>query len=225
MPEIKFSVDRFAPREGGYARGADGHELILKTALSVMIDHGYKAMTLRRIAAECGLKAGHITYYFKSKNDLVRALLKMIAGSYREAIDAMAEKAAGDPEKKLRNLIRFILEDGRKKQTAYLFPELWALANHDPFVKECVNELYVAEHAYFEEIVAELNPALGEKDHKIAAVLILSSLEGIGIFAGFGRTWEEHMDALEAMACDCFVVFVRAMKPGDTVSAHRLSIA
>ncbi|MBJ7438008.1 MAG: TetR/AcrR family transcriptional regulator [Sphingopyxis sp.] len=222
---MKFSVDRFVPREGGYARGADGHELILKTALSVMIDHGYKAMTLRRIAAECGLKAGHISYYFKSKDDLVRALLKMITGSYNEAIEAMAEKAGDDPEKKLKNLIRFMLEDGRTKQAAYLFPELWALANHDPFVQTCVEEMYVAEQGHFEEIIAELNPALGDEDRKNAAVLILSSLEGVAIFAGYGKTWEERMDALEEMACDCFVAFVKAMKPGDAVATDGLSIA
>jgi len=225
VPEIEFSVDRFVPREGGYSRGAEGHELILKTALSVMIEHGYKAMTLRRIAAECGLKAGHITYYFKSKDDLVRALLQMIAGSYREAIDATAEKAGGNPEQRLRNLIRFILEDGRTKQAMYLFPELWALANHDPFVKECVNEMYVPEHAYIKTIIAELNPGLGDEDQTTVAALILSSLEGIAVFAGYGKIWEERMEALETMACDCFVAFVKAMKPGDTVSADSLSIA
>ncbi len=225
MPKLKFSVDRFAPREGGYSRGAEGHELILQTALSVLVEHGYQAMTLRRIAAECGLKAGHITYYFKSKDDLVRALLQMIAGSYREAIEATAENAGGDPEQKLKNLIRFILEDGRTKQTMFLFPELWALANHDPFVKERVNEMYMPEHAYIETVVEEMNPALTAKDRQNVAALILSSLEGIAVFAGYGKIWEDRMDSLEELACDCFVAFVKAMKPGDKVGAERLSIA
>lgn len=183
------------------------------------------APALRRIAAECGLKAGNITYYFKSKDDLVRALLQMIASSYRAAIEDAAERAGGDPEQKLGNLIRFILEDGRTKQAMFLFPELWALANHDPFVKERVNEMYLPEHAYFETIVEELNPALGADDRGHVAAFILSSLEGIAVFAGYGKIWESRIDALQALACNCFVDFVKNMKPGDKISADGLSIA
>jgi len=219
MPDLKFSVRRFAPREGGYSRGAEGYELILQTALSVLVDHGYKAMTLRRIATECGMKAGNITYYFKNKNDLVRALLQAIAGGYEEAIASSVDNASDDPEIKLKNLIKFILDDGATKQTAYIFPELWSLANHDPFVKERVDELYAEEHIHFSKIVSELNPALGDEERN---AFLLSSLEGVGIFAGYGKRWSNIRGPLQDIACDCFVQYVKNMKPEDVVDLSEI---
>lgn len=221
MPDLPFSLDRVAFRKGRYARGIEGYDLVLRTALSVLVDHGYREMTLRRIAAECGLKAGNITYYFKTKSDLVRALLEAIAGGYERAIRAAVGEAGDDPEHKLRKLIRFILEDGTTKQSTYLFPELWSLANHDPFVKKCVEELYAGEHAHFDKIIAELNPALGDDERKLVTSFILSSLEGIGVFAGYGKIWQDSMPQLQDMACDNFVRFAKNMKSGGTHETKR----
>ncbi|MBO9697540.1 MAG: TetR/AcrR family transcriptional regulator [Sphingopyxis sp.] len=221
MPDLNFSVLRFVPREGGYARGQEGFELILKTAVSVLVEHGYKDMTLRRIAKECGMKAGNISYYFKSKDDLVRALLQAISGSYETAISEATAGAGGDPESKLTQLISFILQDGTTRQTSYLFPELWSLANHDTFAKQCVDELYLSEHQRFDEIIGELNPALSADDRSVLSTFILSSIEGIGVFAGYGKYWQDAMPQLQATACRCFLEFVKSAKPGvsGTLSA------
>lgn len=48
-------------REGGYSKGHETRELILRTALSVLIEEGYRAMSMRRVAAECGMKFGNLT--------------------------------------------------------------------------------------------------------------------------------------------------------------------
>lgn len=226
VPDLNFSVLRFVPREGGYARGQEGFELILKTAVSVLVEHGYKDMTLRRIAKECGMKAGNISYYFKSKDDLVRALLQAISGSYEAAISEATAGAGADPESKLTQLISFILQDGTTRQTSYLFPELWSLANHDPFAKQCVDELYLREHRRFDEIIGELNPALSADDRSVLSTFILSSIEGIGVFAGYGKYWQDAMPQLQATACRCFLEFVKSAKPGvdGTLSASKLEL-
>lgn len=221
MPDLNFSVLKFVPREGGYARGQDGFELILKTAVAVLVEHGYKDMTLRRIARECGMKAGNISYYFKSKDDLVRALLQAISGSYEAAIADEVSRAGDDPESQLTGLIAFILQDGTTRQTSYLFPELWSLANHDPFARQCIDELYLREHQRFDIIIGELNPALPAEDRAILSTFILSSIEGIALFAGYGKYWRRAMPQLQATACRCFVEFVKAARPGEcgTLSA------
>ena len=54
----------------------------------MLVEHGYKDMTLRRIARECGMKAGNISYYFKSKDDI---LLSM-----QSDFDVMIAAAIGD---------------------------------------------------------------------------------------------------------------------------------
>ncbi|SEH13884.1 transcriptional regulator, TetR family [Sphingopyxis sp. YR583] len=215
MPDLDFSILRFVPRERGYARGQEGFELILKTALSVLVEHGYKDMTLRRIAKECGMKAGNISYYFKSKDDLVRALLQAISRSYEDAISSATVQAGSDPEQRFIDLVTFILRDGTTRQTSYIFPELWSLANHDPFAKQCIDELYLREHERFILIIGELNPTLEAEDRTILAALILSSVEGIAVFAGYGKLWQDRMPQLQDAACRGFLDLIKSAKPGD----------
>lgn len=218
LPHFEFPELKVVPREGGYARGQEGFELILQTALAVLIDHGYKDLTFRRIAQLCGMKPGNISYYFKSKDELVRALLEAVARSYEETMEMAVRSAGDDPERKLANLIAFILEDIPTKKTTRIFPELWALANHDDFVKERVDELYAREHAHFDVIIAEINPDLPQQEREVVTAFITASLEGTTVLAGYEKPWEHAIPQMLAIATQCFVGYIKAMKPGDTRS-------
>lgn len=216
MPEAHYPNLKFVPREGGYARGQEGFELILKAALSVLVDQGYRALTLRGIAKDCGLKAGNISYYFKSKDDLVRALLESVAGSYEASIEEAVKRGGDDPERKLTNLIAFILDDITTRQTTHIFPELWALSNHDPFVKERLEELYGREHVHFDRLVRDVNPDLPADERGVVTAFIIAALEGTTVFAGYGKSWRASMPQMQTIAAQCFVAYVKAMKPGDS---------
>lgn len=218
MHVLKFEVPalKIVHREGSNTRGQDGLEQILNAALSILIEHGYKALTMRRIAAECGMKSGNISYYFKSKNDLVRALLDAIMTSYEEAIAVALNSAGSDPEKRMETLIQLILEDIRSKKTTHVFPELWALSNHDPFVKERLYDLYSRQYGYFQELIKQLNPSISEQDEKLLSAFISAALEGMTVFAGYDKPWETFMPVFEEMARQCFVHLVKSYKI-DTV--------
>lgn len=210
----KFAVPdlKIAPNEGRNARGQEGYEQILKAALAILVDHGYRALTMRRIAAECALKAGNISYYFKSKDDLVRALLDAIMTSYEDAFRAAMDEAGRNPEKRMGVLIQLILEDITTKKTTHIFPELWALSNHDPFVKERLYELYTRQYVYFEELIRQLNPSVTKEDERELAVFISAALEGMTVFAGNGKPWEGSMERFELMACQSFVSLVKTYR-------------
>ena len=199
-------------REGGNARGQEGLELILHAALRVLVEEGYKALTMRRIAAECGMKPGNISYYFKSKDDLVRALLDAIMTSYEEAFEVAMNRAGADPEKRLETLIQLILEDITSKKTTHVFPELWALSNHDAFVKERLYDLYSRQYGYFEVLIKQINPKISKSDQKAISAFISAALEGMTVFAGHQKPWEQQMPLFENLACQCFVTLVKSFK-------------
>lgn len=207
VPDLKVS-----PRDGSNARGHEGLELILKAALSVLIQHGYKSLTMRRIASECGMKPGNISYYFKSKDELVRTLLDAIMSSYEDAFRAAMDQAGTDPEKRLENLIQLILEDITSKKTTHVFLELWALSNHDNFVKERLFELYARQYRYFEELIRELNPSISKEDEKLLSAFISAALEGMTVFAGHNKPWQSQMRRFEQMACQGFVYLVKNLR-------------
>lgn len=211
----KFIVQdlKITPRDSGNARGHEGLELILKAALSVLIDHGYKCLTLRRIASECGMKLGNISYYFKSKDELVRTLLDSIMAAYEDAFKDTIDEAGGNAEKEMENLMRFIMEDITSKKTTRIFPELWALSSHDPFIRDRLYGLYARQYVYFENIIRRINPSLGPEDEKLLAAFVTACMEGTTVFAGHKKPWNEQMPSFQRMACTSFVHLVKNWKP------------
>jgi AcrR family transcriptional regulator len=213
----KFVVPDLAieRREGGYARGHEGHAQILRAALNLLVEHGYRAMSMRRVAAACDMKLGNLTYYFATKEDLVRALLEAVICSYELEFDAIVHEEGVSPEDRLIELCVLILEDICTKKTTRIFPELWALSNHDAFVLERVQELYARARVALVAIIAEMNPALPEDERETLALFISASMEGLTVFSGHDKPFQSKMPWLERIACKSFVNLVATMRAGD----------
>lgn len=213
----KFIVPDLAivQREGGYARGREGHVQILQAALGLLVDSGYRAMSMRRVAQACDMKLGNLTYYFPTKEDLVRELLDAVISSYEIEFDAIVHETGISAEDRLTEVCILILEDICTKKTTRVFPELWALSNHDPFVLDRVQEMYARARVALEEIIAEINPALPSDERQILALFISGSMEGLTMFAGHDKPFQPQMPWLERIAVRSFVQLVSTIQPGD----------
>lgn len=198
-------------REGGYLKGQETRELILRTALSILIEEGYRAMSMRRVAAACGLKFGNLTYHYRSREDLVRELMEAVIRAYEVEFEAIMHMPGVPAEERLRRLCTLVLDDIRSKKTTRFFPELWSLSNYDAFVLERVQELYVRARAPLLEIVAELRPDLGEDEREILALFISASMEGMTVFAGHEKPFEPRMPQLERIAIHSFCTLIKTI--------------
>lgn len=196
-----------ADRDGGYSKGHETREMILRTALHILIEEGYRAMSMRRVATDCGIKFGNLTYHYRTREDLVRELLEAVIRSYEVEFDQIIH-LPGTPAERLQHICRFILEDIRSKKTTHLFPELWALSNHDAFVLGRVQDLYERARAPLSEIVGEMRPDLPAEDRRAIALFISASIEGMTPFAGFEKPFEPLMPKLEEIALSSFVSLV-----------------
>ena len=75
-------------------RGASGSRRhILDTAARLFRADGYSAVSLRDIAAACGMKAGSLYYHFSSKDEIVAEVLRLgvkhVYDAVRAAVDAL----------------------------------------------------------------------------------------------------------------------------------------
>ncbi len=204
-----------APREGGYARGQEGYEQILQAALTLLVEHGYRALSFRKVADASGMKVGHVSYYFPTKEDLVRTLLDAVISSYEGEFMAIMHEEGTTPEQRLVAISSLILRDITSKKTTRTFPELWALSNHDPFVADRVNELYARARAAIIEIIGEINPALSAEQREVLGVFISASMEGQTVFAGHGKPFVHRMGWIEKISAKSFLYLVREMRPAD----------
>jgi AcrR family transcriptional regulator len=203
----------FPPRSGGYAKGHETRELILHAALGILVEEGFRAMSMRRVAAACNMKLGNLTYHFPAREDLVRELLDAVISSYEVEFAEIVHMPGVPPEERLAEICGLVLEDIRSRKTTHFFPELWALSNHDPFVSDRMQELYARARAPLVEIVAEMRPDLGIQDREDVALFISASMEGTTIFAGHAKPFEPRMVALEAIAIRSFIDLVRNYQP------------
>ena len=189
-----------ARRPGIYARGSDTVAQILAAALRVLIDEGSGAFTLRRVAAECGMKVGNLSYHFPKKELLIQLLLDELLVSYEGLLDRTVRQPGMTPEDRLVTTIVLCLDDILTKRTTHLFTELWALANHDPFVADRVALFYRHVQGIIGTFVAELNPALDADEVHAVALFISASMEGTTPFAGHGQPGGGLMPGMHAEA-------------------------
>lgn len=204
-----------ARRPGTYVRGTETVDAILKAALSVLIEEGAGAFTVRRIAAECGMKVGNVSYHFPKKELLIQTLLDDIIGNYDKLLERTVRQPGLDAEERLRLIVVMCLDDIAGKRTTRLFTELWALANHNEFVADRVRLFYQRVHEFIAEYVRELNPALGEQEVRDVALFISVSMEGATPFLGYEKPWAQRMQAFTAIAAHSLVHLAKTVTSAE----------
>jgi AcrR family transcriptional regulator len=82
---------------------------ILAAARQVLEQRGLEAMTMEEIAAAAGVAKGTLYLYFQSKDDLIQALITLVAENILKDLEA-ALQAPGMPSEKLRRMVSVLLE-------------------------------------------------------------------------------------------------------------------
>lgn len=81
------------------AKSEISQKRVLDAAAKIFRDYGYAGTTMRAIADEADLKAGSIYYHFKSKDDLIAAVLETgmhaVTERVESALAALPETATG----------------------------------------------------------------------------------------------------------------------------------
>ena len=205
--------DVLATRPGIYARGAETADAILAAALHVLIEEGAGAFTFRRIAAQCGMKVGNVSYHFPRKEILVQVLLEDLLESYDKLLDNEVRQPGLSAEERLRLIVTLCLDDIAGKRTTRLFTELWALANHDDYIAERVRIFYRRVHDFIGEYVAELNPALSVEEVRTVSLYISASMEGSTPFLGFEKPWAARMPQFRNIAVHALIELAKTITP------------
>lgn len=211
MAEIELALTR----PGIYSRGAETVDSILKAALSVLLEEGAEAFTIRRVAAACGLRVGNVSYHFPKKEMLVQVLLDDIMENYNNKLEVNVRRPELSDEDRLRLVIVICLDDICTKRTTHLFTELWALANHNDFIAERVRRFYAKVHDVIGEYVQRINPALSADEVHTLSLFISASMEGTTPFLGHDKPWNAKMKSITAISAKWFIELVKSMKPGD----------
>jgi len=196
-------------RTTGYTKGHETREVILRTALAILIEEGWQAMSMRRVATECGMKFGNLTYHYRTREDLVRELLDAVIAGYEREFDAIVDRPELTAQDRLIRYCTLVLDDIPSKTTTRFFPDLWALSNHDQFVHDRMHELYARARAPLDDIIAAMRPDLPPETRESLALFISFAMEGSTMFAGYEKPFAARMPLLRDIAITGFVDLVR----------------
>ena len=163
-------------------------EQILAAALHILVTRGYGALSMRAVAAASELKLGALQYHYKTRADLVRALATSVAQQTAAGFEAYRLQHQDDPE--LLVIVDFMLEDhiGDSLNVDILFTQLRAMALVEPAIRDVVDRLYADYLAHIEKCLVQM----GVADPRADALVLMATLEGLGIFVGQSAQWEDH---------------------------------
>lgn len=181
----------------------DKHEAILTAAFSLFGHYGYRRTSIDDIAQEAGIAKGTVYLYFKSKEEIFRALSQQLL----DQVFATAEAAAAAPTP-VADRLRGVLE----AKFGYFF-ELLHRSAHVRELLDAKNQLCAdlfaqADRRYarllahvIEDAIAqrELNLTQVDLDPNEAAELLIRSTSGIGTYGTAAPSlpaFRRHLEAL-----------------------------
>jgi AcrR family transcriptional regulator len=111
----RIDTDRVAPslsRRRGAVRGST-RQAILDAAETLFYGEGIRGATMDRIAARAGLTKRTLYHHFRSKDDLVAAVLSQVGGAERDHYAVVMQNAAGSGANRVRSLFAALAQDVR----------------------------------------------------------------------------------------------------------------
>ena len=166
-----------APRTAANSAPDEGNRRaeLIRAAGKLFLEKGYDATTIRDIAAAVGMRSGSPFYHFKSKQDMLRAV--MVEG-LQAALEVQQEALAGlrSPEEKFRALVhshlRIILEF--HAEFPVLLYEWRALSDESRAEVIAVKDRY---EAVWQSVLRELKKAgLIRDDGRVVRLLLFGAL-------------------------------------------------
>jgi AcrR family transcriptional regulator len=97
-------------------------ERILDAALALMAEHGVAGMSMRMLAAECGLNVATLYHHFPSKAELLEAVLRGRGYLDRMAAERPPDEVTrpGDPPAvRLRRFVRWLWWASQQEETVW----------------------------------------------------------------------------------------------------------
>jgi TetR/AcrR family acrAB operon transcriptional repressor len=158
-------------------------QAILEAAIGVFAQHGFDAATTDDIARSAGLSKGGLYWHFKSKDDILAAILMQLFDQELGVLQGLLA-AEGAVAPRLRQLVaQGVAAVLQLEQLLPVMLEFYALAARKSDVRQFLQHYYQRYHQLLTELFAQ-GFARGEFHRgtaEAAAITLIGQLEGLGL--------------------------------------------
>jgi AcrR family transcriptional regulator len=182
------------PAENDRIRRAT-REQILQTALNLFCDKGYYATSIEEIAKQAQISKGLLYHYFKSKAEVLSALVDMRINDVLVVMNAA--KTQPTPVEQIRHITEGALTDVQRQPEVFRFYlNLFSQPKLDPIVTESSQKLMDEQVRQF-EIQTEMFEKLGVENPRQRSLYFSATLQGIMLlFSTYPQNFP--LDAIKA---------------------------
>jgi AcrR family transcriptional regulator len=156
------------------AAGCDARTRLLSAALQVLHENGILALTQTQVAAAAGLRQSHLTYYFPTRSDLLKAIVE-------HASSAVLGLVGGRPEfpaKNLADLRSRLIKQGSDIRMPRLMIAMAVASDADPSLKAWM----AAFELRIRKLLGSTLQRLGLKVGARELALFHATLVGVSVF-------------------------------------------
>jgi len=175
----------------------DTHERILQAAFTVLSRQGYENTSIKDIAEEAGVAQGLVHYHFKSKQQLVLAVLQFVCQKVELGVvegEAGAIQAFEDTKRTLK--------DSREANSLYV--QLIGVGLHDALVGAGIRDFIRSERTHIEALARQVLAERGQTNGAARGIagVVWAAVLGIMIQSLVDPEFDadEAVDALAAMS-------------------------
>jgi AcrR family transcriptional regulator len=169
----------------GRRAGNDTAARIVLAARELLMTQGYAQFSMRNVAGRAGLHLANVQYYYKTREDLVKALLDDTGERYRSSYEELRAKGPADREARFKAVVEFNLKDIATAETRRYFIQLWALLTEiDGRAGHLMNDLYAIDIQQLSDCIAELVPDTDAAEVRRRASILAAMIEGMVVVRG-----------------------------------------
>ena len=150
-------------------------ERVMREAWSLLAERGLADLSLSELGRRLDTSAGHLSYYFGSKNGLLLELLRWSEDELTEQRELVLK--SGEPaEERLRGLCLLNFPRAPGDPRWLLWVELWPRVMHEPALRKAQLEYDAAWHAAIAQVIGELTD-----DAETLAQRALALIDGLSV--------------------------------------------
>jgi AcrR family transcriptional regulator len=157
------------------------------------------------VAKEADLTVGNLAYHYRSKRELIRALIGLLVADYRREEEIRLRGASKRSSKALGSLLAWLMQDSVSPETSRMFRELWTMALHDPFVANAIDRFYAEVNETVTAVVRRHFPNMRASRAREFVQLIGVICEGSNVMYATAQKPIAPFKRVCRLACSMFV--------------------
>jgi TetR/AcrR family transcriptional regulator, fatty acid metabolism regulator protein len=190
-------------------------ELIVDSALRLILKNGYDRTTLDHVAAQAGVSKGLISYYFPNKDALFLAVLDKIHQRLRQDLETCYRADLSARERLRLNLKNLFASEKRARQYYVVLLDFLARVPREKSIQVGAEAIYQTVLTYVEWTIIDGIRAgeFRDVDAREEASMVVALMEGLilqWLFNRQGHTLEEAFQLCDGFVEERLVVAPRA---------------